>query len=116
MIPVLLLGGVALAAGIAIAAYWKEINAWVQRIWAKLPHSVKDKLQGAVALARRIGNTFKNIMKYYAYDSNTKKWTETVVTKEVNESDIPKHIRSRLRETEEVDISEDFQKELQLSL
>lgn len=116
MIPAILLGGVALAAGIAIAIYWKEIGAWLKRIWDKLPASVKQNLKGAVALAKRIGNTFKNIMKYYAYDSNTNKWSETVVTKEVNESDIPKHIRERLHSTEEVDISTDLQEKLEMTI
>lgn len=115
MIPVLLLGGVALA-GIAIAVYWKEIGAWLKRIWEKLPASVRNNLKGAVALAKRIGSTFKNIMKYYAFDSNTNKWSETVVTKEVNESDIPKHIRERLQRTDEVDISSDLQEKLEMTL
>lgn len=115
MIPVLLLGGVALA-GIAIAVYWKEIGAWLKRIWEKLPASVRNNLKGAVALAKRIGNTFKNIMKYYAFDSNTNKWSETVVTKEVNESDIPKHIRERLQSIDEVDISNDLQEKLEMTL
>lgn len=115
MIPVILLGGVVLGL-VAVAAYWKEILAWMKRIWDKLPSSVKDKLQGAVALAKKIGNIFKNIMKYYSFDKNTKKWSETVVTKEVNESDIPKHIRDRLRSENEVDISEDLQTKLEMTL
>lgn len=115
MIPVLLLGGLALA-GIALAAYWKEIANWLKRIWQKLPSSIKDRLQGAVALVRKIGDTFKNVMKYYSYDKDTKKWSETVVTKEVNESEIPDHIRSRLIKQNETDISEDLEEQLKMAL
>lgn len=115
MIPVLLLGGLAIA-GLALAAYWKDIVNWLNRIWQKLPSSIKDRLQGAVALVRKIGDTFKNVMKYYSYDKTTKKWSETVVTKEVNESDIPEHIRARVSRDNEADISDDLEEKLKLAL
>lgn len=116
MIPLLLLGGIALAGGIAIGMYWKNIAGWLKKIWEKLPPSIKQQLQGAVALAQKVASVFKNIMKYYSYDSQTKKWQETVVTTEVNESEIPEHIRSRLQNSNQVDISTELQEKLELAL
>lgn len=115
MLPLLLLaGGVAL--GITVAIYWKNIKAWLERIWEKLPPIVKDYLQGALAFVRRIGDTVKNIVKYYSYNEETKKWNETVVTQEVDESTIPDHIRRKVQSTsQEVDITDEMEKELSLT-
>lgn len=75
MLPVLLLvGGALIGAGIAI--YWKNIAEWLKRIYAKLPPVIKQYLQGALSFAQRIGSTFKNVMKYYSYSKETKKWNE----------------------------------------
>lgn len=115
MLPLLLLaGGVAL--GITVAIYWKNITAWLERIWEKLPPIVKDYLQGALAFVRRIGDTVKNIVKYYSYNEETKKWNETVVTQEVDESTIPESIRKKLDYSSEVETTDDLQRELKLNL
>lgn len=75
MLPALLLvGGALIGAGIAI--YWKNIAEWLKRIYAKLPPVIKQYLQGALSFAQRIGSTFKNVMKYYSYNEETKKWNE----------------------------------------
>lgn len=117
MIPLLLLGGIALA-GVAIGVYWKNIAKWLEKIWEKLPASIKKDLQGAVALVQKVASVFKNVMKYYSYNSQTKKWRETIVTSEVSENDIPEHIRKNMQNSSsnEVDISAEIQEKLELSL
>lgn len=115
MLPVLLLvGGALIGAGIAI--YWKNIAEWLKRIYVKLPPVIKQYLQGALSFAQRIGSTFKNVMKYYSYNEETKKWNETVVTTEVDESTIPAHIRNKLNQSSEVETTQDLEKELKLEL
>lgn len=118
MIPLLLLGGVALAGGIAIGIYWKNISAWIKKIWDNLPQNIKQHLQGAVALVQKVGYVCKNIMRYYSYNSQTKKWSQTSVTTEVDESTIPEHIRARMQSSDanEVDISNELQEKLELAL
>lgn len=55
-------------------------------------------------------------MKYYSYNEETKKWNETVVTQEVDESTIPDHIRRKVQSTsQEVDITDEMEKELSLT-
>lgn len=117
MLPVLLLAGVALA-GVAIAVYWKEINAWLKRIWEKLPPVVKNQLKGALSFVKRIGNTAHNIMKYYSYNEETKKWNETIVTTEVDESTVPAKFRNMAgySQNQEVETTDDLEKELKLTL
>lgn len=116
MLPLLLLAG-GVIIGAAVAIYWKEIAAWLKRIYAKLPPIIKRYLQGALSFVQRIGNTFKNIMKYYSYNEETKKWNETVVTTEVDENTIPDHIRKKVQATQnEVETTQDLEKELKLEL
>lgn len=117
MLPVLLLAGAALA-GVAIAVYWKEISAWLKRIWDKLPPAIKNHLKGALSFVQRIGNTARNIMKYYSYNEETKKWNETIVTTEVDESTIPDKFRKMAEygNSQEVETTDDLEKELQMSL
>lgn len=117
MIPVLLLAGVALA-GVAIAVYWKEINAWIKRVWDKLPSAIKNHLKGALSFVQRIGNTARNIMKYYSYNETTKKWNETIVSTEVDESTVPAKFRNMAgySQNQEVETTNDLEKELQLEL
>lgn len=117
MIPVLLLAGVALA-GVTIAVYWKEIGAWLKRIWEKLPPVVKNQLKGALSFVKRIGNTALNIMRYYSYNEETKQWNETVVTTEVDENTVPAKFRNMAgySQNQEVETTDDLEKELKLTL
>lgn len=116
MIPLIWLVGVAIGAGaVALAVYWKDIVAWLQRVYDKLPDSVKQNLQGATAFVQKLANTIKNIMNYYSYNEKTEKWTETTVTKEVSENDVPKHIRERMAKTAKVDITDELQEKLELA-
>lgn len=114
MIPLVLLG-VALAAGaVALAVFWKEIVGWIKRVYEKLPASIKQNLQGAVAFVERIAGVIKNIMNYYSYNEETQKWTETTVSREVDESQIPKHIREKVKVNAKVDITDELQEKLEL--
>lgn len=104
---------IGLAVGVTVAVYWKNIKEWLGRVWQKLPTIVKGYLQGALAFIQRIGSTIKNIMKYYSYNKETKKWNETIVSQKVNESTIPDHIRNRIKQTnKEIDITHEMEKEL----
>ena len=114
MIPFILLGAMALGA-VALAVYWKEIVAWLKRVYDKLPDSIKQNLQGATAFVHKLGGVIKNIMNYYSYNEKTQKWTETTVSKEVNENDVPKHIREKMAQTAKVDISDELQEKLELA-
>lgn len=114
MIPLVLLG-VALAAGaVALAVFWKEIVGWIKRVYEKLPASIKQNLQGAVAFVERIAGAIKNIMNYYSYNEETQKWTETTVSREVEPNQVPKHILDRMKTASKVDITDELQEKLEL--
>lgn len=115
MIPLVLLGaGLLLGAGVAI--YWKKLAAWIKRIWERLPYSVKQNLQGATTFVKKIYGTFTDVINYYSYDREAKSWSETTVTKEVNENDVPAHIRAKLQgSAESVETTDEVEEKLKLS-
>lgn len=115
----LLIGGAVL--GVALVAFWQEIKDWFIKIWHKLPIEVKEDLKGVLAFAREVAtNTVRNaimcIMKYYSYNAITNQWNETIVSKQITSNDIPEHIRNRLRQGNEIDITDDLSQELKLTL
>lgn len=118
MIPLIWLAGAAVAGlvgGAIIATFWKEIVGWIKKVYEKLPPSIKQNLQGAMAFLERIDNVLKNIMNYYSFNEQTQKWTETIVTKEVDDlNSIPEHIRKKLENSRKVDITDELQEKLEL--
>ncbi len=112
----LLIGALGVAVGVGITLYWEKIVQWLNRIWEKLPPKVKDTLQGALAFVKKAVNTAYNIMKYYSYDKKTKQWNETIVTTEVDENEIPEHIRNKVyaNRHKEVEITDELQEQLEL--
>lgn len=114
MISVLLLAGAAIVGAAAVAVFWKDIAAWLSRVWEKLPHNIKENLQGAKAFIENVASKIKNIWYYYSYNRDTQKWTETVVSKEVSESEIPQDILEKMRRSNKVDITSEAEKQLEL--
>lgn len=116
--PISLLLFVAGAVGttVVVATYWEEIRAWVKEIYHALPPSIQQTLKGAISLIQKLANSIKNVMKYYSYNSQTNKWTETIVSKDVDESTVPEHIRMKLHHTNEVDTTKDLEREIKLTL
>ncbi len=114
MIPFLLLGAVAVVGAVALAAFWKEIVQWIKKVYNKLPDSVKQNLQGAKAFLEKLGTAIKNIMKYYSYNENTEKWTETTTEREVSEDEVPKEFLEKMKYKSKLDITDDVQEKLEL--
>jgi tRNA G37 N-methylase Trm5 len=114
MLPLIWIAGAALAIG-ALAIFWKEIKTWIDRVYLKLPPSVKDNLKGLMAFVEKIDSTFKNIMVYYSFREETQKWTETTVSREVDPSTIPKNILQRINSKSKIDITQDLEKELEMA-
>ena len=100
MIPLLWLAGAALVGvvgGVAIAVYWKEIIGWIEKVYAKLPATIQQDLQGAMAFIRKLDEIYTNIMKYYSYSEQTEEWTETTVSQTVDASKVPDSIKKKMQ-------------------
>ena len=118
MIPLLWLAGAAVVGvmgGVAIAVYWKKIIAWIEKVYEKLPSSIQQELQGAMAFLRKIDEIYTNVMKYYSYSEKTEEWTETTVSSTVKDpNEIPQKFRDLVKHKKEIDISDDLQEQLKL--
>lgn len=116
MIPIIWLIAAVTAgvAGVTIAVYWKDIVAWMKHTLENIPKSIKENLQGFTAFVKKLDDTINNLVYFYSYDKDNKKWTETVVSREVDPNDVPEEILNKVRTEKKVDISEKLQETLKL--
>lgn len=110
MIPLIWLVGLAVTA-VVVASFWSEIKNWATHVYSKLPPILKNAIQGFVTLIEKIEETVKNIIAYYSYNEKTEKWTETTVSREISENDVPKKIRDKFKRSQKIDISDELQME-----
>lgn len=104
--------------GVAVAVFWQEIREFFIASFKKLPTEIQRDLQGVVALARAIDNIMMTTFKYYSYNQMTQSWNETINTRNINANDVPEHIKMRAQanQGQDIDITQDVAKELQLKL
>ncbi len=116
MIPLLLLGGLLFgAAAVVVVTFWDEIKQFLKIAYDKVKKLISAAIAGVAAYAQTGSfiDGIKVAYKFYSKDS-TGKWQESVVTKTVNDNEVPEHIRRKLDQSAgPVDISNDL--ELQLS-
>ncbi len=112
----LLISAITAAVSMALTAFWAALRSFVLAAVAKL----KTILAGAAAEAvnlfvRKSVEGVKELA--YNYINQGGHYLEKIVTKKIEESDLPNDIKSRVTNSygNEVDITSDFERELQLS-
>lgn len=103
------------AVGALVATFWKQIVSWFKKAWEKLTEAFKKGFKGVKAFLTKIAGVIKNLAKYYSFNASTKKWQETVVTREVDPSEVPEEFRTELKSSDQIDISDEFTKQLTLA-
>lgn len=112
MIPLLLLGGLLLG-GALLATFWKDIVNWIKRGAEKILEKIKQVVVGVKIFVKKMNEAVKEISKHYSKNEN-QQWSETLVTREISESEVPKEILQKVkRSSSEVEISNEL--ELQLN-
>lgn len=97
-----------------IAAFWDDIRKWLNTLVKKVMRAVKAAVIGVKIFAKKIAEGFQEIAKSYQLDEEGK-WHETTVTKTVPESEVPPEILAKAkRMNQEIDISQDLERELKL--
>ncbi|GGZ99637.1 hypothetical protein DC083_08880 [Ignatzschineria ureiclastica] len=128
MVPLLLVGAAAFAAGVFISKFWKQIVKFFQTIYQKLPASVRNKIERYFILIQKIGNgLYKQVVKLYEplYDTSIGKffrglfgrpqYRETVSERIIDDpSEIPAHIRQRVDDYYMADITDEVEEKLEL--
>ncbi|WP_312510534.1 hypothetical protein [Massilia sp.] len=111
MIFIGLLFGAALA--LVAATFWKDLVDWLKRVVEKVREVVAKVVAGVKIFVRKVGEAIKEIAKSYSQDEQGR-WQETIVTREVSESDVPKDILDKVKRQRGTAV--DVTKELELEL
>jgi len=109
MLLLALFATAAIAVGVACALFWDNILGWIQKAAAKIKEKLQKAVYGTKVLATKIAGQLKKISKNYV--RNGTEWEEYVLTKEIEEEDVPDYIRA-LEEGNEVDLTEELQLKL----
>lgn len=104
------------AAAVAVVAFWEEIRSFFIDSFRGLPPHVQKDLKGLVVLARAVDIAITTTLKYYSYNNMTDTWTETKEERPVSAEEVPEHIRKRVETGQQIDITNDFARELNLTL
>lgn len=114
MIPILIVAGLAFAAGAVVYSFWDEIKSYLKQAYDKVKEIMSAAVVGVMTYLQT-KNLAEGVRAAYKFYSKNKagKWQETVVTKTIAAQDVPEHIRRKLEETtNEVDVSDELALEL----
>lgn len=104
------------AAKIVLSAFWAAVKNFVLDAVRKISQVLSGAIVDAVNLfIRESSDGLQEVA--YNYVKQAERYLEKVVTKRINKEDLPGNIKSRLNNSSsnEIDITNDFAKELHLS-
>ena len=104
----MILGGLVLG---ALAYFWKDMVDFLKKAIKKTMQICRGIFYGAKVFIKKMGEAYKEIAKNYSKTSMGK-WEETIITRTVPESEVPKEIREKAM-SKEIDITNEL--EMQLS-
>lgn len=109
MLLLALAAAATIAAGVVCGLFWDNILGWIKKTALKIKEKLQKAVYGATILATKIGGVLKKISKNYV--RNGTEWEEYVLTKEIEESEVPDYIRA-LEEGNEIDITDELKLQL----
>ena len=115
MIPVLL-GLGALVGGYLVVTNWEEVTKWLQDFLPKIQDALKST--GIVDYAAKLFSSVEDgalRLVHKLYYKENGKWVEKTTTREIDESEVPEWAKAGLT-AKETDVTERYQKELQLAV
>lgn len=97
---------------LAVASFWKDIVVWMKKVVEKIKQIAAKAIAGFKIFVTRVAEAIKEVAKTYSQDQQGR-WQETIVTREISESEVPADILAKVRRAKgEVDVT----KELELQL
>lgn len=115
MIPVLI-GLGAIVGGFMVYENWEQITNWLKDFMPKIQEALKSS--GVTEYAAKLFSSVSNgalTLVHRLYYKENGKWIEKTTTREIDESQVPEWAKAGLRE-KETDVTERYQKELELTL
>lgn len=126
MIPVIIAGIIGAGIGAIVALNWDEIKSWltklickVKELWQKYKPYVKKVASIVAEKYIENGHPMVRIMyRLFFQDENTHKWNElqNLPTQEIEVDELPPFIQAKLKHAEQVDITNEMQRELKLTV
>ena len=98
-----------IAVGVICALFWENIIGWLKRAAQKIKEKLAKVVYGTKVFATKVGGKLKKISKNYV--RNGTEWEEYVLTKEIEEDEVPDYIKA-LEEGCEADITEELKLQL----
>lgn len=112
MILTALLIGTGLLVGTGLVfAFWNDIVSWLKRAVQKVKEILGVVSYGFRVFVRKMREALIEISKHYSKNKENK-WQETIITKEISESEVPAEIRAKARMYEDTDITNELEMQL----
>ena len=113
ILSTIILAATVVAGASLISKYWNSIIGWLKRAINKVKEIIGAVVYGTKVFIKKMKEAIKEISKHYSQDE-IGRWKETIVTREIPESEVPPEIRAKaMQMNNEVDITEEL--ELQLA-
>lgn len=111
ILTALLIGtGLLLGAGL-LTAFWNDVVSWIKQAVQKVKEILGVVSYGFTVFVRKIEEGLKEISKHYTKKQN--KWQETIITKQISESEVPAEIRAKASMYHDTEITKDLQMQLE---
>lgn len=106
----LTVGAVILGVGL-LATFWNDMVSWLKRAVQKVKEVIGVVSYGFTVFVRKLREGLKEISKHYSKKQN--KWQETIVTKEIDESEVPDEIKAKASMSRDVEITDELEMKLE---
>lgn len=107
ILSAIILGATLIAGATIVATFWNEITTWLRNTITKVKQMIDGVVYGAKVFVKKISEGIQEISKHYS--KNGQKWTETISTREVSESEVPEDIRRKAYLNTETDITSEYE-------
>lgn len=112
ILTALLIGtGLLLGAGL-LTAFWNDVVSWIKRAVQKVKEILGVVSYGFTVFVRKIEEGLKEISKHYTKNQNNT-WQETIITKQISESEVPAEIRAKASMYHDTEITNDLRMQLE---
>lgn len=124
MIPLLIGLGIGIIGTVVALAYWDDIVDWLndfiprlEAAWNEFKQSIAHAAMMAAEKVKEAGKFIVKIMHKLYYKNEKQQWVEETTTRTVPENEVPPAIRAKVNRQEvEADITEDIERELNLTI
>ena len=94
-----------------VAAFWKDLVEFLRKAVQKVQQIITGIVYGCRVFIKKLREGVKEISRHYS--KVDQHWEETTVTRVVSESDVPPEILERARASEELDITNELELQLE---